>query len=150
MSIIILAQSLKGSGSADIQIDGEFCPPPDKQRLLNAFYRNGKAIKFRKCGRCGMEFGIVPGLLPVNAVFGFVIKGEEKDDLGRDSLICIQAKLTEIQDIVFHLENFLQKSGRTISQEKIESLKRKIEFERNTLKALIRAALSQIPIIGDI
>jgi hypothetical protein len=150
MSIIILAQSLKGSGSADIQIDGEFCPPPNKQRRLNAFYKNGKAIKFRKCGKCGIEFGIVPGLLPVNSVFGFMIDGEEKDDLGRDSLICIQAKLTEIQDIIPNLENFLQKSSRTILPEKMKKLKEKIEYERNTLKALIRTALSQIPIIGEL
>lgn len=150
MSIIILAQSLKNDGTGDIQIDGEFSPPPGKQRALNAFYKNGSSARLKPCGNCGIEFGIVPGLLPIDSICRFTVIGEEKDDIGRNSPIAIQAKLTEIQDIIPHLNNFLQKSGRTISQEKMKKLKGKINYERNTLGAWIRTALSRIPVIGGI
>jgi len=137
MSIIILAQSLKNDGTADIQIDGEFSPSP-KKSLYN-FYNDARSVKTKKCGNCGIEFGIVPGLLPINSKYYFVLNCEEKDDIGRNSPIAIQAKLTELQDIIPHLEVFLQKNGKTISDEKIESLKKIIDFKRNSLKALIKA-----------
>jgi len=144
MSIIILAQSLKNDGTADIQIDGEFSPPPEKQQPLNAFYKNGRKAKPKKFGKYELEFGIVPDLLPINSIYCFMVNGEEKDNMGRNSPIAIQAKLTEIQDIIPHLKNFLLKSGRTISKEKMERLEGKIKFERGTLKALIRSGLSKI------
>jgi len=124
MSIIILAQSLKNDGTADIQIDGEFSPPPEKS--LNAFYKNGSSAKLKKCGNCGIEFGVAPGLLPI---YCFTVNCEEKDNVGRSSPIAIQASLTEIKEIIPHLDNFLQKSGRTISNEKRKNLKGKIDYE---------------------
>jgi len=152
MSIIILAQSLKndGTGTADIQIDGEFAPPPEKQHPLAAFYKNGGAAKHKKCGGSGLQFGKVPGLLPINSILCFMVDGEEKDDMGRNSPIAIQAKLTEIQYVIKHLENFLQKSGRTISQEKMKAIKGKINFERKKACIRIRRFLSQIQIIGGL
>lgn len=150
MSIIILAQSLKNDGTADIQIDGEFSPPPEKQHRLTAFYKNGSAAKLKKCGGCGLEFGVVPGFLPIDSIYCFMVNGEEKDNMNRNSPIAIQAKITEIQDIIPHLKKFLQSSGRTISKEKMEALARKIKFERDTLKSLIRSFFSQVPIIGGL
>jgi len=142
MSIIILAQSLKNDDTADIQIDGEFTPPLEKQHLLNAFYKNGKKAKPKKYGKCELEFGVVPGLLPINRIYCFMVNGEEKDNKGRNSPIAIQAKLTEIQDIIPHLRNFLQRSGRTISSQKMKCLERKIKSERH--KAFIRRCISKI------
>ena len=150
MSIIIVAQSLKNDGTADIQIDGEFSPPPEKLRLLNTFDKNGSSVKFKKFGNCGIEFGIVPGLLPINSIYCFTVNCEEKDNMSRISPIGIQARLTEIQNIIPHLETFLKKSSRTISPEKMKNLKGKINFERNTIRALIRAAFTQIPVIRGI
>jgi len=93
---------------------------------------NTTNVEFKKCGNCGIEFGIVPGSSTIDPLVCFKINEE-------NSPIVIQAKLTELQDIIPHLNDFLQKNGKTISDEKIESLKKIIDFKRNSLKALIKA-----------
>ena len=154
MSIIISAQSLKNDGTADFQINAEFNPPPEKLKPMNKFYSNGSAIKFtmkfEKYKKLGIEYGFVPGLLPINHIFGINIIGEEKDNADRGSFICTQAKLTEMQNIIPHLKGFLQKANRTISQEKMLAVEKIIDFERSSIRALIRIAITHIPIIGEL
>jgi len=88
-------------------------------------------VEFKKCGNCGIEFGVVSSSLPFDTSVSFKIN----DETGNSPII-VQAKLTEMHGII----NFLQERGITISAEKMKTIKEKIDFERNNVPALIKAS----------
>jgi hypothetical protein len=150
MSIIILAQSLKNDGTADIQIDSEFAPSSEKLRLLDEFDRNGRVIKFKKYGEDGIKFGEAPDFFRLDKISAFIVNCEEKDNIGRNSPIVIQAKLTELENVIQHLKMFLKKSGRTISTSKEELLRNKINSVRNATETKARIYVLKNPLSATV
>jgi len=136
MSIIIIAQSLKNDGGADLQIDGEYSPKWDYSAKMNDFYTNLEKVKLVDQGN-GIECGSFrKGILPI---FCLNVLCEEKDVAGRGSPICIQAGIREIDSVIKHLDSFLVKSGRTISEEKRKIIKEKIKSKNKGLNWLFNS-----------
>jgi hypothetical protein len=102
MSIIIYSQSLENKRIQDISIDGEFPPSREKIDLLSIFFKNLGKIKSRENAVNEVQSFIVSS----NSIFKIYCK--EKDNLGRNSPILIQATKSDLGKVQEYLKSFLE------------------------------------------